>query len=195
MQINNNFIKQHDRLVRTIVNQFKVANVDPEDLMQEGRIGLIEAAKRFDPSRGIQFASYASWWIRKYITKALQEYGNIVHIPHQNKEAITVCITESIQKIVKVENEEALTYEDILTDGEYIEQTIIEQEEQEELHQRLRRAIGELTPREQKIIDYLYGLNHQPLTTDQLAIKEGTSPNRIRRVHERAISKLKGILS
>ena len=128
MNIDNNFINQHERLVRVIVNQYKVANVDPEDLMQEGRIGLIEAAKRFDPSRGIQFSSYASWWIRKYINMALQEYGNIVHIPHQNKEATTVCITESIQKIVKVENEESLTYEDILTDGEYIEQTIINQE-------------------------------------------------------------------
>ncbi len=45
MVIDNNFIKTHDRLVRVIVNQYHVSGVDPEDLMQEGRIGLIEAAK------------------------------------------------------------------------------------------------------------------------------------------------------
>ncbi len=187
IEINNQFILKHDRLVRVIVNQFKVANVDPEDLMQEGRIGLIEAAKRFDPNRGIQFSSYASWWIRKYITMALQEYGNIIHVPHQNTTAISVCITESIQKIVKVEDEEALTYEDILTDGISVETEYIATEAKMLQKQRLSR----LSSREREVVEAIYGLENQPLTTEELAKKMGTSPNRIRRVHERAIHKVR----
>lgn len=162
--------------------------------MQEGRIGLIEAAKRFDPSRGIQFASYASWWVRKYINMAILQYSNVVAIPQRTPELATRK-RRSMDEVVIMEDDDCVTYQETSTDNIYAEQTIIEQEENFELQERLQKAISKLTPREQKIIDYLYGLNHQLLTTDQLATKEGTSPNRIRRVHERAISKLKGILS
>ena len=191
MQIDNNFIKTHDRLVRTIVNQYHVANVDSEDLMQEGRIGLIEAAKRFDPSRGIQFESYASWWIRKYITMALQEYGNIVHIPHQNKEATTVCITESLQKIVKVENEEALTYEDILTDGETVETDYIDTEQRRAQRTQCQRMIRQLKPKEQIVIRGLYGFDGKRKTTQKLAKELGVTQDWIQDLHERAIKKLR----
>ena len=190
MIINNEFIQQHDRLVRVIVNQFKVANVDPEDLMQEGRIGLIEAAKRFDPNRGIQFSSYASWWIRKYITMALQEYGNIIHVPHQNTTAISVCITESIQKIVKVEDEEALTYEDILTDGSTVETEYIEKEHFCSMRQECQKRIARLKPKEQIVIRGLYGFEGKRKSWKTLAKELGTTPNRIAKIHTRALERL-----
>ena len=193
MIINNDFIRQHDRLVRVIVNQFKVANVDPEDLMQEGRIGLIEAAKRFDPSRGIQFASYASWWIRKYINMAILQYNNVVAIPQRTPELATQK-RRSMDAIVDVEDGDCITYQETITDGTYAEQLIIEQEEKTEWHERLQKAISHLSQREQQIIEALYGLKSQPLTTEELAIQMGTSPNRIRRVHERAIHKIRGYL-
>ena len=186
MVIDNNFIKAHDRLVRVIVNQYHVANVDPEDLMQEGRIGLIEAAKRFDTSRGIQFASYASWWIRREIDRATRQYGHIVNIPINAKEAYEP-ITERLDKVLYVEEHEQITYADILTDGVDAEKQMIRQEEKEEF----RQYISELTKREQRIIENLYGLNHKPVTTEELAKEMGTSANRIRRVHERAINKLR----
>ena len=190
MEINNQFIKQHDRLVRVIVNQFKVANVDPEDLMQEGRIGLIEAAKRFDPNRGIQFASYASWWIRREIERAIRQYGNVVRIPDHCEEAYTN-IGYSINTQVYEEEQEALTYADLLTTGECIEDVIIRREERAELHNRLKRMIHQLPAIDQQVICALYGFEEDSVEEATLAERLHCSPLWVHRVHLRALEQLR----
>jgi RNA polymerase sigma factor (sigma-70 family) len=54
--------------------------VDAEDLIHEGFIGLLRAAKRFDPDRGIRFSTYARWWVRAQITRAIDEGGRTIHM-------------------------------------------------------------------------------------------------------------------
>ena len=191
MIINNEFIKQHDRLVRVIVNQYQTKGIKKQDLMQEGYLGLIEAAKRFDPNRGIQFASYASWWIRKYITMALQEYGNTIHLPQHAPDAMEMCISMSFDDILYVEDGDPITFADTITDGESVETLFIQKEDRA----CVRGHLLNLSSREQQIVEGLYGLKNQPLTTEELAKQMGTSPNRIRRVHERAIHKVRHSLT
>jgi len=59
-----------------------------EDLVSEGNVGLLRAARNFDPSRGTKFISYAVWWIRKSIIKALTEQGAAVRLPHTQRRKI-----------------------------------------------------------------------------------------------------------
>ncbi len=193
MEINNEFITQHDRLVRVIVNQFKVANVDPEDLMQEGRIGLIEAAKRFDPNRGIQFQSYASWWVRREIENAVQTYGNVMRLPHHCEETYTN-VSISINTQVYKEEQEALTYADLLTTGESIEDVIIRQEEHAELHNGLKKAIRQLPAIDRKVICALYGFEEDSVDEKALAERLHRSSLWVHRVHVRALKKLRSIV-
>ena len=191
MEINNQFIKQHDRLVRVIVNQFKVANVDPEDLMQEGRIGLIEAAKRFDPARGIQFSSYASWWIRKYITMALQEYGNTIHLPQHDRVAVDICISMSFDDILYIEDGDPITFADTITDGTYAEQQMIEDEKKNAQKKKCQELLAKLSPQERKVIQGLYGFEGEPKTTQQLAIELGVTQEWIVDLHNRALKRMR----
>lgn len=55
--------------------------MDEEDLVQEGYIGLLRAAKRFDPNRGIRFSTYARWWVRAQMTRAIDHTGRPVRLP------------------------------------------------------------------------------------------------------------------
>jgi RNA polymerase primary sigma factor len=75
------FIEANLRLVVTIARRFNFGQLPLHDLIQEGNIGLIKAIGRFDYSRGFRFSTYASWWIRHTITRAMADKGGIVRVP------------------------------------------------------------------------------------------------------------------
>jgi RNA polymerase primary sigma factor len=74
-------IQANLRFVIRVAGQYRHCGLPLEDLINEGNIGLIQAADRFDPGRGIHFVSYAVWWIRQAIRKAIQENGRLIRLP------------------------------------------------------------------------------------------------------------------
>ena len=69
------------RFVVSVAKQYQVQGMTLEDLINEGNIGLVKAAQRFDPSKGFKFISYAVWWIRQSIMVALGEKSRLVRLP------------------------------------------------------------------------------------------------------------------
>ncbi len=80
-QARQRLVQANLRFVIRVAKRYRHCGLPLEDLINEGNIGLIQAAERFDPGRGIHFVSYAVWWIRQAILKAIQENGRMIRVP------------------------------------------------------------------------------------------------------------------
>jgi len=74
-------IERNLRLVVSVAKRYRGMGLPFEDVIQEGNIGLMKAAERFDPDRGNRFSTYATWWIRQAIGRAVEDKGRAIRLP------------------------------------------------------------------------------------------------------------------
>jgi RNA polymerase primary sigma factor len=86
------------RFVVSVAKKYQGNGLSLSDIINEGNLGLIKASKRFDPSRGFKFISYAVWWIRQAILQALAEQGRLIRLPLNRVGTITK-ITKAAEKL------------------------------------------------------------------------------------------------
>ncbi|WP_317446379.1 sigma-70 family RNA polymerase sigma factor [Streptomyces collinus] len=88
-------VVHNQRLVRSMVPRYLEQGLDYEDLFQHGALGLMRAARKFDPAKGFKFSTYATWWVRQSITRGIADEGAIIRIP--------VHMHEQIRKVANAE--------------------------------------------------------------------------------------------
>ena len=156
-------VKANLRFVVTVANQYKDQGLlSLPDLINEGNVGLIRAAEKFDETRGFKFISYAVWWIRERILQALAEEQK-----HNSRQL----------------SGELPSPDNLIAPSGLTGETICAETNQ---------ALGLLGERERLIIERTFGINGQPeMTLEEIGEGMGLTRERVRQIRQKAIWKLR----
>ena len=164
-----------------------------EDLIGFANLGLFEAAKRFDPSRGVKFISFAVWYVRAELQKALNDLSRVVRIPShktmtEGKDFSTLSTSKK-----DGDDEDSETYADRYLAGEQVKST----HEVTDLKELLNIALNSLKPKQRDAVKMFYGIDREyAMHMEHIAEELEVTGERARQLvsqGECAVKQVKGI--
>ena len=187
----NTLVESNLRFVIQVAKQYQGMGLALEDLIAFGNIGLFEAAERFNPDKGVKFITFAVWYIRAELQKALNDLSRVVRIPSHKTATEEQSIKSIHTPVGDDENKE--TYADRYLAAD----SVISSRDKADLQFDLQRALSQLKPKQTEAICRFYGIGLEyPQCMDQIAEEMGVTNERARQLvrgAELALAKLPGI--
>jgi RNA polymerase primary sigma factor len=179
-------ITANSRLVISVAKKYMGRGVPFLDLIQEGNIGLIRAAKKFDYRRGHKFSTYATWWIRQAVTRAIADQGRTIRVP--------VHMVQVARRPLSLETPTDDEEDSVL--GDFIQDEEVPAPDETATYNLLREhldtVLNSLPPREVRILQLRYGLlDGQAYTLEEVGRKMGVTRERVRQIEAQALSRLR----
>jgi RNA polymerase sigma factor (sigma-70 family) len=191
------------RLVVKLAMEYRHARIGLDDLIAEGNLGLIEAAGRFDPQRGVRFATYASWWIRKFLIQAIDRQAHQTTSPTRDasdkpSDGAAKPQVPQRQRIISVDDFMQTSSDRNVLERFQLKDAVDPQDAalEKQLATKLTAILPKLPPQERMILAAHYGLEGQPPRTLQQIGKEmSLTRERVRQIEQRAIARARRLLS
>lgn len=187
----NALVKANLRFVTQVARGYQGMGIPMEDLIEFGNLGLFEAATKFDPDKGVKFISFAVWYVRAEIQKALNDLSRVVRIPSHKTSTEEYSERSTDVKVGDDENSESYGDRYLQADSGP------GAKELEDLRYLLGVALSQLKPKQRAAVELHYGLGIEyPRTMDQIAEELGVTGERARqlvRQAELALKKVSGI--
>jgi RNA polymerase primary sigma factor len=194
------------RFVVSLAIRYKNLGLPLLDLINEGNIGLMKASKKYNWRRDVKFISYARWWIRHYILRALFDQRNMIKLPfkyasqlntQQDGDPELPPAVEKLKKFsrptsldMKLPGEESETLIEILKDTKDI--PVEEKLLREQLKDRINHCLHRLKPIEKHVINWHFGLNGaRSMTLREIGERFSLTKERIRQIEKAGLEKMR----
>jgi len=214
-------VRSNLRFVVSVAKKYQNQGVSLSDLINEGNLGLIRAAHKFDETKGIKFISYAVWWIRQSILQALAEQSRIVRVPlnragtlHRIGKRASSLLQELGRQPTNLEISEGMDIsEDEVAKTMMISQVHLSLDEdnrlldylpdnmnptpdeitfEKALSEAIEESLSSLKERESKILRLYFGLDGaDPMTLEDIGTLLQITRERVRQIKEKALLKLR----